>query len=159
MTEALTFDGPEALAAFGEALARHLRPGDWLALSGSLGAGKTTLARGLLRGLGWLGEVPSPTFTLVQPYEPPEVTLPLWHVDLYRLEHADEADALGLFETDAAIVLEWPERLGDRLPPETLRLGLDGAGEPTRRLTWTVPAAWESRWPLLLQTFPPNRRR
>lgn len=154
MADTITFSGPEALAAFGIALAAHLLPGDWLALSGSLGAGKTTLARGILHGLGWTGDVPSPTFTLVQPYEPPDVRTALWHVDLYRLDGPDDADALGLFETDAAIAVEWPERLGSRLPPETLRLHLDGAGEATRRLTWAVPAGWESRWRQLLQTLP-----
>ncbi len=146
-----TFDTPEALAVFGQQIAAVLRPGDWIALSGDLGAGKTTLARGIVRGLGWGGEVPSPTFTLVQPYEPPDVRIPVWHVDLYRLDDPAEADALGLFETDAAVIVEWPERLAARLPGEALRLHLAGAGEPTRRLTWTVPPAWEGRWP------PPSR--
>ena len=101
-----------ALDALAAIFAAVLRPGDIIALSGDLGAGKTTFARGVLRGLGWAGEVPSPSFTLVQPYP----TMPeVWHVDLYRLESADEADALGLWETDAALLIEWPERLGDRL--------------------------------------------
>jgi tRNA threonylcarbamoyladenosine biosynthesis protein TsaE len=149
------FASADALAAFGAALGDQLRSGDWIALSGSLGAGKTTLARGLLHGLGWGGEVPSPTFTLVQPYDPPDVRVPVWHVDLYRLDDAQDADALGLFETDAALVVEWPERLGTRLPAETLRLTLDGAGEATRRLTCDVPKAWEDRWQALLQTCRP----
>lgn len=124
--------------------AKILRLGDIVALSGDLGAGKTSFARGILRGLGWTGEVPSPTFTLVQPYDiSPEV----WHVDLYRLNDAREADALGLFETEAALLIEWPERLGTRLPAEALRLHLDGAGEATRTLTWAVPPSWEARWP------------
>lgn len=126
--------------------AATLRRGDTIALLGNLGAGKTTFARGLLRGLGWTGEVPSPSFTLVQTYptEPP-----LWHVDLYRLKSADEADALGLDDAwdHAVVVIEWPERLGDRLPADALRLRLDGAGEATRTLTWQVPPSWEGRWP------------
>ena len=132
------------LAGVAAALARALRPGDIVALSGDLGAGKTTFARGVLRGLGWTGEVPSPTFTLVQPYE----TAPLvWHVDLYRLDRPRDADALGLFETDAALLIEWPERLGGRLPADALCLRLDGAGTSTRRLTWVPPPSWEGRWP------------
>lgn len=126
------------------ALARTLRPGNIVALSGDLGAGKTTLARGVLRALGWAGEVPSPTFTLVQPYD---TTPEVWHVDLYRLDSPADADALGLFETDAVLLIEWPERLGARLPHDALRLHLSGAGESTRTLTWDVPTAWEGRWP------------
>ena len=136
-----------ALADLAARLAARLRRGDTVALSGELGAGKTTLARGVLRALGWGGEVPSPTYTLVQVYEPPGVTLPVWHVDLYRLDDPDEADALGLFETEAALLIEWPERLGDRLPADALRLHLAGAGAGPRHLTWTVPKAWEGRWP------------
>jgi tRNA threonylcarbamoyladenosine biosynthesis protein TsaE len=127
------------------ALAVVLRPGDVIALSGDLGAGKTTFARGVMRGLGWTGEVPSPSFTLVQTYD----TLPpVWHVDLYRLETAEDTDALGLDDVwdEAVVLIEWPERLGSRLPPTALRLRLDGAGD-TRTLTATVPKAWEGRWP------------
>lgn len=132
----------QAIAA---ALAAVLRPGDVVALSGDLGAGKSTLARAMLHALGWAGEVPSPTFTLVQPYD--DLPVPVWHCDLYRLDHPDEADALGLFETDAALLIEWPERLGNRLPATALRLRLEGSGDAPRRLTWEAPPAWEGRWP------------
>lgn len=135
-----------------EALARRVaavaRAGDVIALSGELGAGKTSFARGVLAGLGWAGEAPSPTFTLVQVYEPPEVRLPVWHVDLYRLAGPREADALALGEADAALMMiEWPERLEGELWPGALRLRLDGAGEAARRLTAAVPPEWEGRWP------------
>lgn len=135
-----------ALAELAARLAAILRPRDVIALSGDLGAGKTTFARGLLRGLGWTGEVPSPSFTLVQTYD---TTPPVWHVDLYRLDSADEADALGLDDAwdEAVVMIEWPERLGDRLPSDALRLRLDRAGDATRTLTWTVPPSWEGRWP------------
>jgi len=139
-----------AMMAFGAALGAELRPGDVVALSGDLGAGKTTLARAAIAALGWGGEVPSPTYTLVQSYEPPDARLPVWHVDLYRLESAADADALGLFETDATLIIEWPERLGSRLPHDALRLTISGSGDTLRLLTSIVPKAWEGRWPLLL---------
>lgn len=141
----LTLAGEADTKAIGAALARVLRPGDIIALHGDLGAGKSTLARAILRALGWQGEVPSPTFTLVQAYD--ELPVPVWHVDLYRLDHPAEADALGLFETDAALIIEWPQRLGGRLPADALHLMLDGSGDAPRRLTWNAPPAWEGRWP------------
>lgn len=131
--------------AVAAALAAVLRPGDIVALSGDLGAGKSTFARAILHALGWAGDVPSPTFTLVQPYE--DLPVPVWHCDLYRLDHPSEADALGLFETDAALLIEWPERLSHRLPADALHLRLDGSGDAPRRLTWAAPPAWEGRWP------------
>lgn len=136
---------PADTAALAAALADVLRPGDIVALHGDLGAGKSTLARGVIHALGWPGDVPSPTFTLVQPYD--DLPVPVWHVDLYRLDRPAEADALGLFETDAALIIEWPERLGQRLPADALHLMLSGSGDEVRTLTWAAPAAWEDRWP------------
>lgn len=141
----LVLASPAETQALAAALAAALRPGDIIALHGDLGAGKSTLARFVLQALGWPGEVPSPTFTLVQPYE--DLPLPVWHVDLYRLAGPAEVDALGLFETDAALIIEWPERLGSRLPADALQLRLHGSGDEPRRLTWDAPAAWEGRWP------------
>jgi tRNA threonylcarbamoyladenosine biosynthesis protein TsaE len=141
--------GPEATAAAGAALAPLLRVGDVVALAGDLGAGKTCFARGLLHALGFAGEVPSPTFPIVIPYAPPELRLPLWHVDLYRIDDPDEIEELGLDEAraDAALLIEWPERIGARLWPDALRIHIERAGDDARRLTWDVPAAWEGRWP------------
>ena len=141
---------PDAKATeeLGAALASALRPGDVIALFGPLGAGKTTLARGLLRGLGHTGDVASPTFPIVQAYAPPDTRLPLWHVDLYRIEHVAELEEIGLDEArdEAALVIEWPERL-PFLWPDTLRLTLAVEPSGARGLTAQVPPAWGARWP------------
>ncbi|MFD0849467.1 tRNA (adenosine(37)-N6)-threonylcarbamoyltransferase complex ATPase subunit type 1 TsaE [Sphingosinicella xenopeptidilytica] len=143
------FADEAATDMFGRRLAARLAPGDVVLLSGDLGAGKTALTRGILAGLGHVGEVPSPTFTLVQSYDVPGVRLPVWHVDLYRLEDPDEVEELGLDEilADGALIIEWPERAGGRWP-EALHLTLTDSGEGSRRLTARVPPAWEARWPI-----------
>jgi tRNA threonylcarbamoyladenosine biosynthesis protein TsaE len=140
-------EGPEATEEMGAALGRLLRAGDVVALYGDLGAGKTTLARGMLRGLGFEGEVASPTFPIVQPYD--GLSPPVWHVDLYRIEDSSELEELALDEAldDGALIIEWPERLGPALWPYALRLTLLREGEGARALTASVPAAWEGRWP------------
>jgi tRNA threonylcarbamoyladenosine biosynthesis protein TsaE len=137
-----------ATEAFGRALAARLRPGDVVALSGALGAGKTVLARGVLRGLGHGGDVASPTFAIVVPYEPPDTRLPAWHVDLYRIEEAAELDELGLDEAlqEGVLLIEWPERLAE-LWPDTLKLALTVEPDGARALTAEVPPAWGARWP------------
>lgn len=142
---------PAATAALGVALASLLRAGDVVLLEGDLGAGKTSLARGLLAALGLDGEAPSPTFAVVLPYEPPAVRLAVAHADLYRLDHPAEAAELGLDDwlTDGALMVEWPERLGTDHPlwRDALRLSLATDPAGGRRLTWAAPAAWEARWP------------
>ena len=143
---------PDAAAthAAGHALAPHIRAGDTIALSGDLGAGKSCFARGVLVGLGFEGDVPSPSFPLVIPYDPPAVTLPIWHVDLYRLDRPQDAEPLALDEAlyDGALIIEWPERLGARLWPEALLLRFDFEANGGRRLTVTAPPSWEGRCPL-----------
>jgi tRNA threonylcarbamoyladenosine biosynthesis protein TsaE len=143
----IPLEGPEETEAFGARIAALLRAGDVLALHGDLGAGKTTLARGILRGLGFEGEVASPTFPIVLPYE--ELALPVWHVDLYRVEDPAELPELALDEAldGGALLVEWPERMGDALWPHALRLSLRRVGEGARALTAQVPPAWGGRWP------------
>lgn len=138
---------PAETEAFGRRLAALLRPGDVVALQGSLGAGKTTLARGILRGLGYEGDVASPTFPIVIAYEPPETRFPVWHVDLYRIEDPGEIEELGLEDArqEAVLLVEWPERLPAQWP-DTLQLAF-AESKGARALTAQVPPAWGSRWP------------
>lgn len=103
-----------ATTALGGRIAAVLRPGDVVALSGGLGAGKTTLARAIIAALGHQGEVPSPSFAIIETYDPPAVRLPLVHADFYRLERPEEAEELGLddYREGAALLAEWPENAG-----------------------------------------------
>lgn len=137
----------KATLKFGRELASVLRPGDVVTLSGPLSAGKTTLVRGLLRALGHAGEVPSPSFALVQPYE--AIDPPVWHVDLYRIENASDIEELGLddIRDEGVLIIEWPEHAGPDAWPEALDLSLAVAEDGARALTARVPASWEGRWP------------
>ena len=138
-----------ATEAFGAWLAALVRPGDVVTLSGPLGAGKTSVARGLLAALGLAGEAPSPSFAIVQPYRPPEVRIPVLHVDLYRLDDPAEVEELGLEDErgDGVLLVEWPERAGAQAWPDALALTLEIEPNGGRSLTARVPAAWENRWP------------
>lgn len=103
-----------AMEQLGARLAEALRPGDVIALSGGLGAGKTTLARAIIAALGHQGEVPSPSFAIIETYDPPALRLPLVHADFYRLKHPEEVEELGLddYRHGAALIAEWPEMAG-----------------------------------------------
>lgn len=138
-----------ASAAFGAALSPHVRPGDVITLDGPLGAGKTSIARGLLAGLGLMGEAPSPSFAIVQPYAPPEVALPVLHIDLYRLVDRAEMAELGLDEAarDSLLIVEWPDRAGPGYWPGALALRIAVEGN-ARRLTARLPDGWTKRWPI-----------
>ena len=142
----MILEDEEATAQLGARLARVALGGDVITLSGPLGVGKTALARGFIAGLGHQGEVPSPSFSIVQPYE--ALDPPVWHVDLYRIEDMSEIDELGLDSAaDAVMLVEWPERTGDRAWPQALVLSLDFGQDGERILTAKVPPSWEGRWP------------
>lgn len=134
-----------ATLALGRALARRLRAGDVIALNGDLGAGKTTLARGLIQSLlGPAEEVPSPTYTLVQLYETPD--FPLWHFDLYRLEVPAGVLELGWEETaEGAALIEWPERAGAYLPRYRLDVFLEMSGHGRRARLVPQGEGWQER--------------
>lgn len=149
----LSLPSDEATTRLGQWLASALRPGDVLLLEGPIGAGKTHLARALIRArLGSAEDVPSPTFTLVQTYEGPDGDI--WHADLYRLTHPDEIAELGLeaaFDT-AVCLVEWPDRLGRRVPENALHLRLSAEGEGRRAELWgrgreALLAALRRDWP------------
>jgi len=143
-------DEPATLA-LGRALAAGALPGRALHLRGELGAGKTTLARGLLRGLGYEGPVRSPTYALVEPYAISR--LHLYHFDFYRLEDRTEWLNLGFreyFNADSLCIVEWPERAGPSLPPPDVEVALTFSGDARRASLKANSAAgddWLSRLP------------
>lgn len=140
----LTIASEEAMSRLGERLARLLGPGDTVLLRGPIGAGKTHLARAVIRTLtGESGEIPSPTYTLVQTYDAGGVSV--WHADLYRLADASEIVELGLDEAmdDAVVLIEWPDRLpADMRPRTALEITIEPRGD-TRSVTFVSGA---DRW-------------
>jgi len=126
-----------AMERFGRAIADQLRPDDVIALTGGLGAGKTTLARAIIAALGHEGEVPSPSFAIIEVYDPPAsdgpgVRLPLVHADFYRLKDPSEADEIGLddYRQGAALIAEWPDHAGGFAhEPGCLSIALEVADE------------------------------
>jgi tRNA threonylcarbamoyladenosine biosynthesis protein TsaE len=120
---------------FGERLACEVQRGDVIALFGDLGAGKTALVKGLARGLGVTQAVTSPTFTLVHEY--PGGRLPLFHIDLYRLDTVEQALAIGIedyLNGMGVTAIEWAEKIEPLLPPHTTRVRITWLGETARRI-------------------------
>lgn len=138
-----------AMDAFGARIAEVLRVGDVIALSGTLGTGKTTLARAIIAALGHADEVPSPSFTIVEVYDPPELRLPVVHADFYRLNHTKECEELGLddYREGAVLIAEWPEHAGGFAhEPGCLSLRLETA-EMGRIAIAEAGADWLGREP------------
>ena len=138
-----------ATDALGARIAAVLRAGDVVALSGGLGAGKTTLARAIIAALGYQGEVPSPSFAIIETYDPPLLRLPLVHADFYRLDDPAERAELGLdhYREGAALLAEWPEHVGGFAhEPACLSIRLEAA--ETGRIAIVEPGQeWLGRMP------------
>ena len=139
----------QSMDEWGAEIADRLRAGDVVALRGDLGTGKTTLARAIIRGCGYAGEVPSPTFTIIECYDAPAVRLPIVHADFYRLETPGEADEIGLddYRAGAALIAEWPEKAGGFAnEPACLGITLEFADEGRRAIVEAGPD-WLGRLP------------
>lgn len=125
----------------GERLGKRLRPGDVVALTGELGAGKTTLTRGIAQGLGVEADIHSPTFTLIHEHPGPT---PLYHVDLYRINRPEEAEDIGIEEYihgDGVTVIEWAEKIMPLLPEDALRIELRMTGDDAREIKLETASA------------------
>jgi tRNA threonylcarbamoyladenosine biosynthesis protein TsaE len=122
------------MLAFGALLAAELKAGDWVAIDAPLGAGKTVLCTGILRGLGFIGEVASPSYAIVIQYSQPEVQVPVQHADLYRLKSVDEIEELGLLDAsgDCITLVEWAKNGGETLAHATHRITIDTLQDGSR---------------------------
>lgn len=134
-------NSPADTEAFGEQLAKRLRPGDVVAFTGTLGMGKTALTRGLARGLGCRARVTSPTFTIVNEYDG---SIPLFHFDMYRLASADDLYDIGwddYLDRGGVCAVEWSERVASALPEGTITVDIArGEADHSRVITVT---GWE----------------
>jgi tRNA threonylcarbamoyladenosine biosynthesis protein TsaE len=154
----LRASAPEDTKMIGRELAELLRAGDAVALTGELGAGKTTFVQGVALGLGFEGHVVSPTFTLVREYR---ARLTLIHVDVYRLERMQDVIDLGLDdalgEGDAVVLIEWGDAVEGLLPQGHLvvELTVPGAGEERRLVLRGTGEPWVTRWERLEQVTEP----
>lgn len=154
MSEVVELPDLAATARLAARIATALQPSDVVALSGTLGAGKTTLARAILQALGHRGEVPSPSFAIIELYEPPGVRLPVVHADFYRLADPAETAEIGLddYRQGAALIAEWPEHAGgfaDEAGCLSIRLEISPETVGERRWAivqagsdWLMRAAW-----------------
>lgn len=136
---------PSQTRAYGESLAHFLQAGDVLILEGDLGAGKSEFTRGIAKGLGISGPVPSPSFTILNVYE--DGRIPLYHFDWYRLRSSEELYEMGMDEYllgDGIAVVEWPSQCPDAVPADCLRVIFQTIGEQEREITLVPAGAFRS---------------
>ena len=146
------------MAHLGACLAAQLRAGDIVTFKGDLGAGKTTLVRHILHGLGYNGDVPSPSFAIMQYYEPPAISLPVVHADFYRLNDPDETEELGLYELldDAALLAEWPQMAHPFTTDNVLHITIEQGQDAVRSISFAPNEQWHKRLTLCLEKFHDN---
>ena len=137
--------------AIGMKLAEHLKAGDVVLLEGNLGAGKSEMARGIARGLGIQGAVPSPSFTILNAYD--EGRIPLYHFDWYRIEDANEIYEMGMEEQlsgDGVALIEWSTKAKECVPPKHMKITLQPVDENTREITFETFGGFhfEENWVL-----------
>lgn len=131
----LVLENEQETEALGRQLAVAVKPGQVIALTGDLGAGKTTLARAIARAIGICGPVTSPTFTILQEYD--EGRLPLYHFDVYRIDDPSEMDELGYdeyFYGEGVCIIEWADKIDELLPPSTIRIHISYGAEEDQRI-------------------------
>lgn len=130
----MNFKSEDELRAFGRQLAPQLCDGDWVSIDGPLGAGKTVLCSGILQGLGFCGEVASPSYAIAHQYDPPDVAIAVTHADLYRLDDVAELEELGLAEERAGRVtlVEWAERAGAGYTRPTMSISIEPQADGSR---------------------------
>lgn len=134
----MIIESPLAMLEAGRAFASSLNGGELVTLSGGLGAGKTLFCKGVLEGLGYQGDVPSPTYNIMNQYAPPDTRLPVIHADLYRLNSPGELEELGMFdsgEANAVSLVEWPEQVGRVFAHAKFRISIAVNDENSRTLT------------------------
>jgi tRNA threonylcarbamoyladenosine biosynthesis protein TsaE len=132
----MNFKSEDELRTFGRELAKQLRDGDWVSINGPLGAGKTVLCSGILQGLGFSGEVASPSYAIVHQYDPPEVSIAVAHADLYRLDDVAELEEIGLAEERSGRItlVEWAERAGADYTLSTISISIEPQADGTREV-------------------------
>lgn len=140
MTKVYKTSSAAETIALGEEIGRRLKGGDLIAYSGGLGAGKTTITRGISIGMGLGDEVTSPTFALVNEYRGDRLSL--IHFDMYRINSADDLETTGFFDymdEDTVLAVEWSENIAEKLPEDALRIDIQRIDEDSREISITAP--------------------